>query len=54
MSVMQKLIKKLIRKNDSRIIFVILDGLGGLPVKGETELMSLAFANAGRLKKFGA
>jgi len=36
----QELIKPLIQKNNSRIILVVLDGLGGLSVNG--------------LKKFGA
>lgn len=35
---MQGLIKPLIQKNNSRIVFVVLDGLGGLPVNGRTEL----------------
>lgn len=57
---MQKLIKPLIQRNNSRIVFVVLDGLGGLPLNGRTEIetavniLPLALANAGRLKKFGA
>lgn len=35
---MQKLIKPLIQKNDSKILLIVLDGLGGLPVSGKTEL----------------
>jgi 2,3-bisphosphoglycerate-independent phosphoglycerate mutase len=35
---MQELIKPLIQKNDSKIVLVVLDGLGGLPVNGRTEL----------------
>lgn len=35
---MQKLIKPLIQKNDSKILLIVLDGLGGLPVNGRTEL----------------
>ncbi|MDH5202349.1 MAG: 2,3-bisphosphoglycerate-independent phosphoglycerate mutase [Nitrospirota bacterium] len=35
---MQKLIKDLIQKNNTKILLVVLDGLGGLPVKGKTEL----------------
>ena len=36
----QKVINKLILKNDSKIVYVIMDGLGGLPktVGGKTEL----------------
>ncbi|HXX80159.1 MAG TPA: 2,3-bisphosphoglycerate-independent phosphoglycerate mutase [Thermodesulfovibrionales bacterium] len=35
---MQNLIKPLVQRNDSKIILVVLDGLGGLPVNGRTEL----------------
>jgi 2,3-bisphosphoglycerate-independent phosphoglycerate mutase len=35
---MQDLIKPLIQKNNSKIVLVVLDGLGGLPVSGRTEL----------------
>ncbi len=35
---MQKLIKSLVQKNSSKIIFVVLDGVGGLPLNGKTEL----------------
>lgn len=35
---MQKLVGSLIQKNSSKIILVVLDGLGGLPVNGKTEL----------------
>ena len=35
---MQAIIKNIIQKNSSKIMMVILDGLGGLPVHGKTEL----------------
>jgi 2,3-bisphosphoglycerate-independent phosphoglycerate mutase len=35
---MQKLIKDLIQKNKTKIVLIVLDGLGGLPVQGKTEL----------------
>lgn len=35
---MQRLIKPLIQKNNSKIVLIVLDGLGGLPVNGKTEL----------------
>ncbi len=35
---MQKLIKDLIQKNKTKILLIVLDGLGGLPVEGKTEL----------------
>ncbi|HET6513719.1 MAG TPA: 2,3-bisphosphoglycerate-independent phosphoglycerate mutase [Thermodesulfovibrionales bacterium] len=42
---MQKLIKPLLQKNDSKIVLIVLDGLGGLPVQGETELEAAATPN---------
>lgn len=35
---MQKLIKDLIQENKTKILLIVLDGLGGLPVNGRTEL----------------
>ena len=35
---MQKLIKDLIQKNNTKILLIVLDGLGGLPIDGKTEL----------------
>jgi 2,3-bisphosphoglycerate-independent phosphoglycerate mutase len=35
---MQTLIKPLIQKNTSKIVYIVLDGVGGLPVSGRTEL----------------
>jgi 2,3-bisphosphoglycerate-independent phosphoglycerate mutase len=35
---MQQLLQHLIRRNSSKIILVVLDGLGGLPLEGQTEL----------------
>ena len=35
---MQDLIKKLINKNSTKIVFCVLDGIGGLPKDGKTEL----------------
>lgn len=35
---MQQLIRPLVQKNDTKIILVVLDGLGGLPVGGKTEM----------------
>ncbi|MEK6224622.1 MAG: phosphoglycerate mutase, partial [Thermodesulfobacteriales bacterium] len=35
---MQEVIKKLLQKNDTKIVFVVLDGVGGLPQSGKTEL----------------
>ncbi len=46
---MQKLIRDLVQKNNTKIILVVLDGLGGLPVKGKTELDSANKPNLDRL-----
>jgi 2,3-bisphosphoglycerate-independent phosphoglycerate mutase len=35
---MQELIKDLIQKNNTKILLVVLDGLGGLPIEEKTEL----------------
>ena len=51
---MQKVIKHLIQKNDSKIIFTVLDGLGGLPVNGKTELETASTPNLDALAKVSA
>lgn len=35
---MQNVIKNLVQKNSSKIVLIVLDGVGGLPVNGKTEL----------------
>ena len=35
---MQDLVTKLVKRNSSKIVLCVLDGLGGLPVEGKTEL----------------
>ena len=35
---MQKLVRDLIQKNNNKIVLIVLDGLGGLPIEGKTEL----------------
>lgn len=35
---MQEVISKLIEKNDKKIVLCVLDGVGGLPLNGKTEL----------------
>lgn len=35
---MQQVLKEIVQKNNSKIVFVVMDGLGGLPVNGKTEL----------------
>jgi 2,3-bisphosphoglycerate-independent phosphoglycerate mutase len=51
---MQKLIKNLIQKNSSKIVLVVLDGLGGVPVDGKTELEAAATPNLDALAKDSA
>lgn len=51
---MQGLIKPLIQKNNSRIVFVVLDGLGGLPVNGRTELEYASTPNLDALARESA
>jgi len=46
---MQNLIKKLINKNDKKIILCVLDGLGGLPKDGKTELEAANTPNLDRI-----
>jgi 2,3-bisphosphoglycerate-independent phosphoglycerate mutase len=46
---MQKLVRDLLQKNNTKIILVVLDGLGGLPVKGKTELDTANKPNLDRL-----
>jgi 2,3-bisphosphoglycerate-independent phosphoglycerate mutase len=35
---MQEFIRDLVQKNNTKIIFIVLDGLGGIPFDGKTEL----------------
>lgn len=51
---MQELIKNLTQKNSSKIILVVLDGLGGLPVNGKTELETANTPNLDALAKASA
>ncbi|MCL0051270.1 2,3-bisphosphoglycerate-independent phosphoglycerate mutase [Thermodesulfovibrionales bacterium] len=51
---MQRLIKPLVQKNESKILFVVLDGIGGLPLNGKTELESANTPNLDALAKESA
>ena len=52
----QDLVRKLARKTDSRIVFLIMDGLGGLPSTpgGPTELEAAKTPNLDRMAREGA
>ncbi len=50
----QNIIKPLIQKNGSKIIMTVLDGLGGLPVNGKTELEAANTPNLDALAKESA
>lgn len=51
---MQDLVSKLIEKNSSKIVLCVLDGLGGLPVDGKTELEAARTPNLDRLSSAGS
>jgi 2,3-bisphosphoglycerate-independent phosphoglycerate mutase len=51
---MQNIIRPLIQKNNSKIILVVLDGLGGLPVNGKTELEAAKTPNLDALARESA
>lgn len=46
---MQNIISKLIEKNDTKIVFCVLDGVGGLPLNGKTELEAAKTPNLDEL-----
>jgi len=46
---MQDLVSKLVQKNSSKIVFCVLDGLGGLAVDGRTELEAAKTPNLDRI-----
>ncbi|MBI5633394.1 MAG: 2,3-bisphosphoglycerate-independent phosphoglycerate mutase [Nitrospirae bacterium] len=51
---MQKILRSLVQKNNSKIVLVVLDGLGGLPVNGKTELETAATPNMDSLARASA
>lgn len=51
---MQKIIRPLIQRNNSKIIMVVLDGIGGLPLNGRTELEVADTPNLDALAKESA
>jgi len=51
---MQKLIGPLIQKNSTKILLIVLDGIGGLPVNGKTELEAASTPNLDALARESA
>ncbi len=51
---MQEVIKKILQKNDTKIVFCVLDGLGGLTKDGKTELETASTPNLDALAGAGA
>lgn len=51
---MQSLVKPLIQKNATKMILVVLDGVGGLPVNGKTELEAAFTPNLDALARQSA
>jgi len=51
---MQEIIHELLQPNGSKIVLCVLDGLGGLPFNGKTELEAASTPNMDRLARNGA
>lgn len=51
---MQEIIRELIQPSDSKIVLCVLDGLGGLPFEGKTELEAASTPNLDRLARISA
>jgi 2,3-bisphosphoglycerate-independent phosphoglycerate mutase len=50
----QNIIKQLVQKNSSKIIMTVLDGVGGLPINGKTELEAAHTPNLDALAQVSA
>ena len=48
---MQEVIKKILQPNDTKIVLCVLDGLGGLPENGKTELEAASTPNLDELAR---
>ncbi len=51
---MQEIIREILQPSDSKIILCVLDGLGGLPLDGKTELEAASTPNLDELARHGA
>jgi 2,3-bisphosphoglycerate-independent phosphoglycerate mutase len=51
---MQEIIREILQPNDSKIVLCVLDGLGGLPLDGKTELEAASTPNLDELARRGA
>lgn len=51
---MPEILEQLIQKNDTKILMIVLDGLGGLPVNGKTELEAAQTPNLDSLARQSA
>lgn len=51
---MQSVIKPLLQKNNTKILLIVLDGVGGLPVNGKTELEHAYTPNLDQLAQVSA
>ncbi len=51
---MQSVIKPLLQKNKSKILLIVLDGIGGLPINGKTELEHAHIPNLDQVAKISA
>ena len=51
---MQEIIRDLLQSSNSKIILCVLDGLGGLPLNGKTELEAASTPNLDELARSGA
>ncbi|HSE84401.1 MAG TPA: 2,3-bisphosphoglycerate-independent phosphoglycerate mutase [Thermodesulfobacteriota bacterium] len=51
---MQEIIREILEPGDSKIVLCVMDGLGGLPVNGKTELEAASTPNLDKLARDGA
>lgn len=51
---MQSVIKPLLQKNNTKILLIVLDGVGGLPINGKTELEHAHTPNLDKLAQVSA